>query len=205
MNPDFQTDNKFTRDFYNARFLSHGIAPQSLAWSGETTQYLRFSILASIADLQGCRILDIGCGLGDFYLWLRGRGITVHYTGIDMSPDFIRASKERFGDAHFLEMDFMGDPFPGIGDFDYVFASGIFFLRKTEPMKYMELAVERMFSLAKKGVAFNSLSTWGDLHGQDDFEADPLEVLGFCRKLARQLAFRHDYHARDFSIFLYRS
>lgn len=43
---------------------------------------------------QGMRILDLGCGPGDFVLHLPG----VDYVGIDLSEAYIREATQRFGD-----------------------------------------------------------------------------------------------------------
>lgn len=45
-----------------------------------------------IRPWPGARILDIGCGPADILAWLHG----VQYVGVDISPEYIRAAKERF-------------------------------------------------------------------------------------------------------------
>jgi 2-polyprenyl-3-methyl-5-hydroxy-6-metoxy-1,4-benzoquinol methylase len=50
-------------------------------------------ILESVGDVSGCRVLDIGCGDGEFALELSRRGAIV--TGIDASAAMIDAAKDR--------------------------------------------------------------------------------------------------------------
>ena len=61
---------------------------------GTTTERLeRRLILELIGDVSGCRVLDVGCGDGEFALELARRGAIV--TGIDASAAMIDASKDR--------------------------------------------------------------------------------------------------------------
>ena len=53
-------------------------------------------------------------------------------------------------------------------------------------------------------VAFNSLSSWANDKEKGEFYADPLEVLKFCKTLSPWVVLRHDYHSRDFTIFIYK-
>jgi ubiquinone biosynthesis O-methyltransferase len=50
-------------------------------------------VLELMGDVSGCRVLDIGCGDGEFALELTKRGAAV--TGIDASPAMIDAAKRR--------------------------------------------------------------------------------------------------------------
>jgi ubiquinone/menaquinone biosynthesis C-methylase UbiE len=61
---------------------------------GATTERVeRQLILELIGDVSGCRVLDIGCGDGEFALELMKRGAIV--TGIDSSPAMIDAARSR--------------------------------------------------------------------------------------------------------------
>jgi SAM-dependent methyltransferase len=202
--PDFKKDDARSLEIYREWFRTHGVDTQAVGWSGPAMQQLRFSVLTSIADLQGARILDVGCGLGDFHGWLCDRGLSVDFTGIDASAEFVEAASHRFPEAKFFRSDIVADNVGPDESFDYVFASGIFTFRKTEPMRYLKLAVERMFSICRKGVAFNSLSSWGDRPGDGEFEPSPAAVLELCREITPLVTLRHDYHRRDMTLYLYK-
>ncbi len=63
---------------------------------GRITEYLeRRLMLDLIGDVSAQRLLDIGCGDGDFTLDLARRGATV--TGIDASADMITAARKKLG------------------------------------------------------------------------------------------------------------
>jgi SAM-dependent methyltransferase len=181
----------------------HGCSVEFLNWGSERSQHLRFEILAAIAPLAGMRILDVGCGLGDFYFWLKASGITVDYTGIDITPAMIESASKRIPDSRLSNHTIFEEA--ALGEkYDYVFSSGIFYLRQHEPVMYLQDSVRTMFEIAGKGVAFNSLSTWIPKQDEGEFYAEPWETLEFCRTLTPRVALRHDYHPGDFSIYLLR-
>ena len=88
--------------------------------------------------------------------------------------------------------------------FDYVIASGIFFLRKEDPMGHMEKVVSAMFQKSIKGIAFNSLSAWALEKTEREFYAEPQKVLEFCKKLSPHIILRHDYHPADFTVYVFK-
>ena len=85
---------------------------------------------------------------------------------------------------------------------DYVMASGIYHLGNTQ---FMHRVLSVMYGPCDKGVAFNSLSGWGEVNNKlGYFIADPQETLKFCRTLTPFIMLRHDYLPHDFTMFLYR-
>lgn len=61
-------------------------------WVG--VEHAREIYLAEYANpVPGEKILDLGCGPGDILDYLP----EVNYTGLDLSPEYIRAARERFG------------------------------------------------------------------------------------------------------------
>jgi ubiquinone biosynthesis O-methyltransferase len=61
---------------------------------GATTERLEGRLIIElVGDVSGCKVLDIGCGDGEFAVELTKRGAVV--TGIDSSPAMIEAAKGR--------------------------------------------------------------------------------------------------------------
>jgi ubiquinone biosynthesis O-methyltransferase len=58
-----------------------------------TERLERRLILELVGDVGGCRVLDVGCGDGEFALELAKRGAIV--VGIDASPEMVNAAKSR--------------------------------------------------------------------------------------------------------------
>lgn len=66
--------------------------------------YDRPSLLALLPDVKEQRVLDLGCGPGEYAEWLLQRGARV--TAVDASPEMVALVQERLGDAiHCYEQD----------------------------------------------------------------------------------------------------
>ena len=199
----WKQDNKKIVEFYSGLIKQYGFDTRSLDWGSRESQESRFEILCGIADLRSKGVLDLGCGLANLREYLGERNILVQYTGYDLTPEMIVNARQRFPEDHFKVCNILEGPEPEPA-FDYVLSSGIFYLRKTEPMKFMEKIVRRMFALCRMGVAFNTLSLRADWMRSDEFYADPVEVLNLCQSVTRRVILRHDYLPNDFTVYLYR-
>jgi len=199
------SDDEENIRLYSDLLSQHGPGPRALDWASSESQNLRFRVLSEIGDLRGTHILDVGCGIGDLYLWLCKQGISVSYTGIDITPGMIEVARERVPDCDFRESNLSTFAAASDAKFDFVFASGIFCKRKHNPSAFLKETVQTMFSLCTKGAAFNSLSTWTNERSAGEYHADPLDTLLFCRGITPWVCVRHDYHARDFTIYMHRA
>lgn len=56
--------------------------------------------------------LDLGCGFGETYNLFRESGLDVRYIGIDVTPGFIKISKERYPGTEFMTGHIEHIPFP---------------------------------------------------------------------------------------------
>lgn len=65
------------------------------------TQEARFNALLAIGDLKGKSILDLGCGLGCLYGYLKELGWKGEYTGIDVLDMMVKGARERFPGVSF--------------------------------------------------------------------------------------------------------
>jgi len=160
----------------------------------------RFGILAGIDDISKASILDVGCGIGHFAGWLKERAYEGDYTGIDLLPEMIERARNAHPGFRFERADLLDPKTHYVAD--YVMSSGIFHLGTQE---FLHRMVAAMFKSCRKGVAFNTLSSWDPYNSQAGFFlADPLKTLEFCRSLTSQILMRHDYLPHDFTIFLFR-
>jgi ubiquinone/menaquinone biosynthesis C-methylase UbiE len=197
-------DDERMISFYQSLLMEHGETYRALDWGSRESQHKRFEILAEIGICAGDRLLDVGCGLADFNAWLLEYRPGVEYSGIDITPDMVSTAKSRFMNANIINKTIFDLDLPH-DSFDYLVASGIFFLRKENPKKYMESTIARMYQFARKGIAFNSLSAWAQKKEGDEFYAVPTEVIEFCKSLSPFVVLRHDYHPGDFTVYVYRT
>lgn len=181
----------------------HGNSFQSVNWGSQAAQKLRFKILLEpfAQEPEGTTLLDVGCGLGHLYSFLQEQNLKFRYYGIDAIEAMIQQAKEyhleiasSFEAAELAQKE--------NDKYDIVIASGIFFLACDETR--MQNEITRLFSMCKRGVAFNSLSSWAGEKEPNEFYADPAKVLDFCRSLTPRCILRHDYMNHDFTVQLFR-
>ncbi len=201
---DDKNEEILTARLYGELANIHGTSHKTLNWGSREGQYLRFKVLAEIGDLNGKRILDVGCGLGDFAGWLAENNIQVDYTGLDLTVELIERARNRYPESSFFQGSILDQSLFVEQTFDYVFSSGIFATYRHGAEAWLEGAVARMWNLTKEGLAFNSLSDWAEEQEPGEYYASPIEVLSFCKNLSPWVSLRHDYHSRDFTIYVSR-
>lgn len=200
-----QIVDRFARiaDYYRELIWKYGHDPRACDYGRAESQLIKFRVLSEVTPLAQCSVLDVGCGFADFARFLDDRSPGVQYTGIDLCPEMINQGK--------LSNPGLDLQVANIAEvvldrsFDVVVANGIFYLLGEQAMGLMQHMIERMFSLATRAVAFNSLSAWTRDQAPGEFYADPLHTLEFCRGLTPWVVLRHDYHPRDFTVYLYKS
>ena len=188
---------------YEKLLEKYGENYQSLDWGSQKSQFRRFEILADIGITKGDSVLDVGCGLSDFYTWLQDNIPGIKYYGIDITPSMIEKSSKKYPNIKFWKGSILDQDMKN-QKFDFLFASGIFVFRKDNPISYMKKTIEKMFSLAIKGIAFNSLSTFASNKSLNEFYADPSEIFKFCKSIDKRVVLRHDYHKNDFTIYIHK-
>jgi SAM-dependent methyltransferase len=187
--------------YYDELVERHGDSARSCDYGDPRSQIAKFEVLASVAPLEGRRVLDVGCGLGHFADFLKARYSELTYVGVDLSPRMIELGRELHPGLDLRVANILTeDP----GEFDVVAASGIFYLLGEQAADLMRQIVSRMYSHAGVAIAWNSLSAWAPDQQEGEFYADPLEAVRFTRSLTPWVTMRHDYHPRDFTIYAYR-
>lgn len=189
--------------YYDELISKYGHDPRACDYGRIESQAIKFRVLAEAASLNGKSLLDVGCGFADYYRYLSKSYDGIRYVGLDITPAMIVEAKKlepaldlRCGNI--LEWD-------SEELFDVVTANGIFYLIRDDPKIKMEAIIEAMYSKAGSVVSFNSLSSWADDQEPQEFYADPLETLAYCKTLTPWVSLRHDYHSRDFTIYMYKN
>lgn len=204
-NTAWRSDDEANVRYYTERIADYGLDVRSVDWGSRRSQALRFSVLAELEDLQGRSVLDVGCGTGDLLAWLRAAGLSVDYTGLDITAAMVEASRARFPDARFATGDLHDPPADLLAQYDVVVASGIFAYRPHDTEAYVASTVARMFDRCRIAAVFNALSAWAVEPDEADTLVEPAWALDMCRTITPRLAFRHDYLPNDFTIALYRA
>jgi trans-aconitate methyltransferase len=190
--------------YHRHRIAAYGDGTvRALGWKSEESQVKRYEVLSTVGDLNGCSLLDVGCGYGDLKGYLDGRFSGFTYIGIDQMPEFIAEAKERYkdcSDTFFYQTDFTTVAFPRV---DYVMASGVLSYRCNSPDFYTDM-IQKMYEAATRAVAFNMLDA-------DIFTEHPLlvghdcaKVVAFCRSLSPRVKVVRGYLEDDFTVSIYR-
>ena len=197
-------DSETTR-FYEEHIRLHGYSFRALGFGRRASQEKRFSAALGLGNFHGKRLLDVGCGFGDLLAWLNARGIEPHYTGVDIMRPMIERCRTRFKgtDARFL----IGDALNLTADepYDYVVASGIFGYKAKDTRARVRPTLERLFKLARTGLAVNFLSGRAPARSPGRLYLHPSDVLQFALKLTPAVRLDHTYLPNDFTLCLYRT
>lgn len=202
--PDALTD-RWDRiaEYYDERVRRFGHDPRACDYGRAESQQTKFKVLSEVGPLSGRTVLDVGCGFADFADYLSGRFSELRYSGIDLCPAMIEEARRRHPELD-LRLRNILETAPG-ENFDFVMANGIFYLLGDDAWSTMKLIIDRMYALANRAVAFNSLSSWTPDQEQGEYYADPLQTLQYCRRLTPWVSLRHDYHPRDFTVYMYKA
>src|SRR4029078_11884428 len=101
-----EKDKKRMIDFYNESIRKSTFDWNKVGWNSKENQEKRFEILTSEFDLNGNKILDYGCGIGDLYGYLSNRIIDLRYCGFDINEKMIDIAVNKYGDHGFYNYEF---------------------------------------------------------------------------------------------------
>jgi SAM-dependent methyltransferase len=188
--------------FYDKLLALHGDSPAALRWTPKG-QRARYGVLIEIAeDLGGRKVLDYGCGKGDFYGFLKEKDIRVEYTGLDINPRLISLAQKKYPECRFVVLDIEEEDL--VEDFDYIFICGVFNNRVEGAKDAMINTASKLFMHAREGLALTGISSHSPEKDIDINYVLPEEITAFAIKhLTPHVVLRHDYVPYDFTLFLY--
>ena len=193
---------EYVISFFDKHLQFHGDRPEAVRWTKEG-QYMHYKSLLDIGNISGKKILDFGCGKGDFYQFLRHKGIEVIYYGYDINEKLISLAQKKFPEADFRVFDIDRQDLKE--NFDFIFLCGVFNLKVPDLDKTIKYTIKKLFSHCDIALAFNALS----IHNpKKDFElhyVSPEEIFQFSvKELSPFVSIRHDRMLYDFTIFVYK-
>jgi ubiquinone/menaquinone biosynthesis C-methylase UbiE len=202
---DFARDDAANAAYYDQRAprAVHGF--QAADWGSQASQRRRFEVLADIGPLDGCSLLDVGCGCGDLLHWLRERGWSGAYTGLDISVAMLARARAAAPEQSFERAGVLDLASGPEGRADWVLASGIFARRLIEPERFFEAALRAMLRASRRGVGLNCLSASGRRPEPGEWQCEPARALELAQRAAARVVLRQDYHPGDFTLYAYRA
>lgn len=164
--------------FYDRHLKDFGDSPQAVRWTPAGQLYRYEKLLGIIGDLTEKRVLDFGCGKGDFYGFLQGKGVSTNYCGVDMNEKLIELAKRKYPDAEFIAMDIEEEVLGKI--FDIVVICGVFNLRVAGIEETMKNILKILFGLCREALHVNLLTYYVSQRYVELFYVKPEEILQFA-------------------------
>jgi SAM-dependent methyltransferase len=208
---DFTDELRRLANHYGELFRQHGDAPAAAQWRDQESQEKRFEILAQIADLREAKVLDFGCGTARLLSYLRRtRDFRGEYVGYDLNPELVDRARRQHPEGRFETRDVLASGVPE--DFDYVLISGVFNNLLSDNWGFMTALLRLLFPHARKGLAFNAISTYVDNFAPELYYVDPGKVFHYCKEvLSPRVTLRHEYEVKpgvvpyEFSVYVFRA
>jgi SAM-dependent methyltransferase len=188
---------------YQKRIAEHGATFASLNSGSEEKQAIRQWVHASALHGEQPSILEVGCGLGDFYKYLVRQNRDCSYHGYDIVPEYIAECQRVFPQSKFAVRNIFLD---GIdGSYDTVVMSQVLNNRyqKSDNMQVMQRALELAFEHTRVSVSVDMLSTYVDFRNPDLFYYSPEDIFRMAKVIAPRVLIRHDYRAFEFCVQLF--
>lgn len=192
--------------YYTAKAKEFGATSKGVDWNSEESQRIRFQMLTELfsQETDVLTVCDYGCGYGYYSEYLKEKGYSCRYTGIDVSEKMIALANEKYKESEntvFIQGSEIKQTY------DYIVASGIFNVRQDIGYEdwtgYMIRILEEFHQYSRKGFAFNCLTKYSDAEYMKDYlyYADPLFYFDYAKcHFARNVRLMHDYDLYEFTL-----
>jgi SAM-dependent methyltransferase len=191
--------------YYASKLETHGPTPLGVDWNGTDSHEMRHRQFLRLLDgAPDASVIDLGCGFGDFWRFLRAEGHRGGFIGYDIAPDMIEKARQLHGESGDLRWRVGAEP-TEIADF--AIASGIFNVKGAVADEvwagYVHRTIDILAQAGRCGFAFNVLSTSSDPERRRPnlFYADPVDMLARClQRYGRSVALLQDYGLYEFTV-----
>ena len=198
---------------YEECLAKHGDNNKGVDWPVLEDALLRYQVMLElIKEKRDVRLLDFGCGGAHLYEFIQENEKDyghVKYSGCDISSKFVTLCKNKYPDIDFRCFDILEDDLSKFDDFDYIILNGVFTeklnLSFDEMWEYCRKVLFKVFDKAKKGIAFNVMSTAVDWEREDLFHLSTDLLINFMTKdLSRNFVIKNDYGLYEYTVHLYK-
>lgn len=196
--------------FYKERISKKGFTYQAV-WGDEASwkSGQRFRIIQE-CDLHSDDVLvDLGCGLGSLYQYVKKICPNINYIAVDVSDDFLNDIRRRYA-VETLKRDFFQslDEIPS-ADYYCIFGS----MNKKWPLGIEDdddLGVvydwiQKCFEKAKKGIYLNGFSSNADRKKDENVHLDAFEIIeSLLPEPPRSFRIEHTTPPYEFSLAVFK-
>jgi SAM-dependent methyltransferase len=201
-------------EHYEKCLKEYGDTHKGVDWPNLEDVYKRYQVMLDIQRFDPARtghspsVLDFGCGTAHLLEFMnRHEYKNWNYSGLDISPKFIEVCESKFPATTFYCRDILKEPFLNT-TVDYIVMNGVFTEKREmsfeEMFSYITEMLVKIFPLAKRGIAFNTMSKAVDWERDDLFHM-PMDMLAevLVKKLSRHFIIRNDYGLYEYTTYVY--
>ncbi|MEM0486452.1 MAG: class I SAM-dependent methyltransferase [Thermoplasmata archaeon] len=210
----FERISAAMREHYTRTFSEFGATYRGVDWGSQESTFLRYEKMLAVIDERivssnmPVSLLDVGCGYGGLFQYSKEKNLVLEYTGIDVSSNMILWAREHIPDAEFIEGDFLEYDF-NERKFDYVVCNGILTQKLNISIldmdKFARQLIKKMFSLCKRGIAFNIMTTYVNYFAPNLYYKHPSEMLTYClSEISQKVKLDHSYGLYEYTVYIYR-
>ena len=194
---------EYLSNYYTKLLHLHGDRPEALHWTpkGQAARYEALCRLSS--NINGSSVIDYGCGKGDLYEYMLGKGLSTLYTGVDITPELIELARKKHPENDFLLHDIEDGPLSG--QYDFGFICGVFNNKIEGATKSLYNCIRLLFRHIKNGMAVNALSEH-TLHKSFELNyIDPDDLLKYAKtEITSNAELRLDIIDGDIFLYLHK-
>lgn len=202
-------ERKYLDDYYEKQMSRLGTGEFTL-YGSKLSQLVRFERLTDFVDLRGKTLLDVGCGICEFYDFLKGTGVELGgYIGTEIMESVYAGARKVHPELDVRLLDIVEEKIEYRDKFDVVIAMGVSAIKLGSVENsdaYWKKFVEKMFELtADSGVvAFTCFSNKKSDVLPEDYVADPNDWFNFAMRLTDRVIIDHSYMPHDFTLYLFK-
>ena len=182
--------------------LGHGAAALG---EPKRRQAFFFEILSQVNGFElSDSVIDVGCGYGDLFDFLKSKGWRGQYLGIDINPQLIDEGQRLYPQAELKVLDIQTAELDRT--FDWCFCCQAL-TSETEAVpfiEHLESMLQMMWKICRKGLVFNLLSPLADFTHPVHARPNLASVMSVLTKITNRFSIRHDYMPFEFAVYLHK-
>lgn len=193
------------KSIYNQRIDVFGHGNAAIGEPLERQHVIFETLFKALSIQSSSSILDLGCGYAALFSFLKTKGWSGRYTGIEINESIATEAMRRLPSVDIRCLNIENTEM--VDHYDICTAIGVLGHRtkKQAPMEYFESIVQNLWNVAHHAVCFNVLSPLADFahinHIRPSFE----EVLNIITKFTPRFSLYHDYMRYEYLIVMHKS
>ena len=205
---------KLIENYYNFHLNKYKKGPKAVNWSSQQSQILRFNKILEAGNFNNKKVHDVGCGLADFYKFLKKKKIKCQYIGSDISKEMINSGKKQ---TSLKKLNLQSLNLLDTNDkkllkslsADFVIGNGLFTVKSTLTNKYWwsytKKMLEKMFMITNECLIFNMMKNNVDFKDRHLYYQQTDQLIKFVeKKLSKKIVIKSDYPLYEYMCYVYK-